>query len=172
MAGKAIRSIEEKDRSRQDKEKQDREEKKVQVIRDYINQTSPGSAPDPILRRLPNGQMTEIVGKYSAESREELADQLSAAISGEKDLHDLIVEQHTMKLKQAAADMESDRIKLLSTGSSLTQGENGSRVIGGKEQADELIKRLQLMRESNRSQIARRMMGQDPDQSDSDDNSD
>lgn len=169
MAGKGIRSVDEKDRARLDREKQEREDKKLEVLRDYLS-NSTGSKPGPILRRLPNGQLTEIVGKYSAESREELADQLSAAMSGDKDIHDLIVEQHTEKLRKAAQEIESDKRRLLvSPGMSIGNSE-GSRILGEKKNADALIDRLRMLKESNRDQISRRLNGSDP--SDSDRNSD
>lgn len=172
FAGKAIRGIEDRDRARQEREKSERDDKKVEILRDYVNHTT-GKGPEPVLRRMPNGQMVEIVGRYSAESREELADQLSAALSGEKDLHDLIVEQHTNKLREAAGEMEVGRVKLLQSSGEMSDigtpvAGGGSRVLRDKEEADRMLARIQLIRESNRQSALSKFRGEDPSGSDED----
>lgn len=155
MAGKAIRGIEDKDRSRLEREREDREEKKIEVLRDYINRTS-GKAPPPILRQMDDGRVLEVVGKFAAETREELADQLSAALSGEKDMHDLIVEKHAEKFRATNAEIEKDRLRLLSSSASFSDAGTsvaggGSRVLRGREEADALVQRLASLREAGRA---------------------
>jgi len=154
MAGKAIRGIEDKDRSRLEREREDREEKKIEVLRDYINRTS-GKAPPPILRQMDDGRVLEVVGKFAAETREELADQLSAALSGEKDIHDLIVEKHAEKFRATNAEIEKDRLRLLSSSASFADAGTaiaggGSRVLRGKDEADAMVQRLASLREAGR----------------------
>lgn len=149
FAGKGMISIEEQDKARRNREKQEIEEKKMQLLREYID----ASAGKPIdsdqgTVTLPDGRRAVVTGRFKAESAEELAEQLSAALSGEKDWHDKVVAAHFRRLQEEREAMakQSRQVaamppRLANAGSAAA---GGARVLDPKD-ADEYVKRMQAL---------------------------
>lgn len=141
MAGKGIRSIDEKDKMRHERERVEREELKMKVLRSYLNRTSSVEGLPVETVQLPDGRTAEVVNRFRADSAEELAKQLSAALNGEKDAHDLAVEAHFRKMQERVQEIEKERRKLISSSASKPSDGSSYSVIS-KNEAEERIKRL------------------------------
>ncbi len=150
FAGKGIRSLEERDRSRLENERVEREEKKLQVLHAYLNRTTAG-APAAQALVLPDGRRADVQRKFQSESVEELLDELSASLSGEKDHHDLVIERKQAQLRERAKSIESERLKIMHMTSSIPVGSQigsgGARVLGGKEEVDAYLRRMEEVRD-------------------------
>lgn len=114
MAGKGIRSIDERDRMRQERERVNLEEKKMSVLKSYLNRTVGDTTRSVETVSLPDGRTAEVVGRFRAESAQELASQLSAALNQEKDSHDLAVEAQIQKIRQRSFEIEKERRAMVS----------------------------------------------------------
>ncbi len=164
FAGKGVRPIEERDRARLETERVEREEKKLKVLHSYLNRTT-GEADGPQLLKLPDGRMAEVKRKFKAESAEELRDELSAALSGEKDYHDLVIEQKEREFRERHRSIEQDRMKLMygskmpSLGKPTGSGQ-ATRILGGKKEAEEYLKRMEDIR-VRQMEAAQRLARQD-----------
>ena len=97
---------------------------------------------------LPDGRRAVVEGRFKAESVEELADQLSSALSGEKDHHDKVVEEHFRKAKAEQETLAKQNRQfaamprnLLESGEPAT---GGARVLN-KGEADAYVKRMQAL---------------------------
>lgn len=150
FAGKGVRPIEERDRARLETERVDREEKKIKVLHAYLNRST-GEADGPQLMKLPDGRMAEVKRKFKAESAEELRDELSAALSGEKDFHDLVIEQKEREYRERHKSIEADRMKLMYGSRPNEAGRpsgagGGSRILGSRKEAEEYLKRMEEVR--------------------------
>ncbi len=143
MAGKGIKSVEEKDKMRIERERVDREELKMKVLREYLNRNLDKTTAAPVeLVTLPDGRQAEVVSRHRADSAEDLADQLSSALNGEKDAHDLAVEAHFRKYVDRVRDIEAERKRLIaSTAPRLANPDTSSEVIS-REEAESRVKRL------------------------------
>ncbi len=159
FAGKGIRSIDERDKSRLEKERIDREELKMKVLYNYLNRVIGDEEEKAGTIILPDGRKAEVVhgsaadGKWRAESAEELAEQLSAALSGEKDHHDLIIEAKQRELRERAVHIEQEMRKIhhrpemnFDPNSAPELATGGTRVLGGKDMADAYLARMERMR--------------------------
>jgi len=149
MAGKGMRAIDEKDRSRREKERVDREELKLKVLYQYLNRKigKEVGSEEPVPIQLPDGRQAQVVGRFRAESAEELRDQLAAALSGEKDYHDLVIDAKDRELRHRAELIEQEKKQYYRAPPSYPElGGGSSRVIGGKKEADEYLKRMQDLR--------------------------
>jgi hypothetical protein len=162
FAGKGIRSIDERDRSRLDKERVEREELKMKVLWKYLNRTSYGDDGPEDLIVLPGGRKASVVKKFKAETAEELAAEMSAAASGEKDYHDLVIEQKQKEMRERAIVMNRERMQMYASPKLLpgSQSSTGSRILGGKQEADAYLKRMAELREE---QLARSRRPIEPD---------
>lgn len=152
---KGVRSVDEKDRARHEKEKSDVEDLKMKVLYRYLNRSAgPGDEP-PAHVQLPDGRMATVEKKFQADSVEELADQLSAALSGEKDFHDTVVEQHQSKMRERLKVLEGYQRGLYSmpaiesSDTSFPVGGTTTRVLGGRDEADARLARMQALRIQN-----------------------
>lgn len=149
FAGKGVRPIEERDRARLETERVERDEKRIKVLHSYLNRTT-GEQEGPQLLKLPDGRMAEVKRKFKAESAEELRDELSAALSGEKDYHDLVIEQKEREFRERHKGIEADRMKLMYGGSERMggrpAGSGGSRILGGKKEAEDYLRRMEELR--------------------------
>lgn len=147
--GKAIRSVDEKDKSRAAKERQEYEDKKLKVLQDYLNRRSGTREEFREKARLPDGRMADIESHHRADTVEELADQLSAALSGEKDHHDMVVQRHFERLKEQRSKMdELQRTVYQLPEVSLEDAQEvaGSYVLrGGKAAAEERVERMKRL---------------------------
>lgn len=154
FAGKAIRSIDERDRSRLEKERVDREELKIKVLHQYLNRTSEAEEPEE-LAALPDGRRVSVVRKFKAETAEDLATELSSALSGEKDYHDMVIEQQQRKMKEQAELMERQRMKMYALPSSVIGRQtSSSMILGSRADAEAYLKRVEEARNAVRTRIA------------------
>ncbi len=145
MAGKGMQSVDSRDKSRLEKERLEREEKRAQVLRAYLNRTVGG----PVGRagetmKLPDGRTAEIVGRTKAESVEELATQLTAALNNEKDSHDAVVEHHARKTRERMAiiALEQRKISVPRLAPPPPDGQSSYVLTGGRAEAVERMARL------------------------------
>lgn len=149
---KGVRSIDEKDRSRQEKERHDLEDLKMKVLYRYLNRKSGKDEDPPAHVRLPDGRMAIVDRKHQVETVEELADQLSAALSGEKDFHDLVVERHQKNMKERVKVLDAyNRTMFAPPQVELPPGTKelagtGVMILGGKAEVDARLARLQAAR--------------------------
>jgi len=129
--GKQIKSIDDKDQARHAKEKEDRRARKEQVLSAYLNRSF--VAPDTKeYITLPDGTNAEVVQRYKANTVEELAEQLSKALSNEKDAHDLIIEREMLKAQERSREIANQTPKVLNT-IDPSRSQLGSRVISSDE---------------------------------------
>lgn len=172
MAGKGIRSIDEKDRMRLEKERVDREDLKMKVLHAYLNRKA--GTPDPPQKvQLPDGRWAEVSegnqldGKWRADSAEELAEQLEAALAGEKDRHDLVIEAKEREMRERAKAIEAHQRSFFQrppVPSGRDAGPEGrdqtTRVVGGRAEADAYLQRMQAL-QAEQLKRSRRQPGQD-----------
>jgi hypothetical protein len=175
FAGKGVRSIDEKDRARKERERTEQEELKMKVLHAYLNRKLGTSDSEEVVE-LPNGKKAIVASRFRADSAQDLANQLSAALSGEKDHHDLIVEAQMEKVRIRIEDMEGSRLKIFQNpgfGSNKTNMDpnSGSRVLGGKDEADALISRLRGLQRDQLERYHRQIPGNPDDRENSDDDS-
>ena len=149
FAGKGMRSIEEKDKMRKEKDRVDREDLKMKVLYAYLNRKIGKDIPDeePVPVKLPDGRMAQVVKRFRADSAEELADQLSAALSGEKDYHDTVIEAKLAQLQKRGEEQEMFRRSLMSKAPIVTSNTTtgGARILGGKAEADAYVLRMKQL---------------------------
>lgn len=143
FAGKGIKSIDDKDRMRREREKTDREDLKMRVLRDYLNRSTYSKNKKVEMVTLPDGRLAEVVSRHRADSAEELAKQLTAALNKEKDAHDLIVESEHRKELARLAEIEQERRELAKNTVFISESPLGSSVISEKDVTD----RMKRMRE-------------------------
>ena len=149
FAGKGMISVDEQDKARRNREKQEIEEHKVKTLREYLYaiegkeiETNEGTV------SLPDGRRASVDGRFKAESVEDLADQLSSALSGEKDWHDAVVARYFKKAMDEREALSKQSRKLAAVPRHLaeagTPAAGGSRVLGKKD-VDEYVKRMQSL---------------------------
>jgi hypothetical protein len=148
FAGKGMISIDEQDKARRSREQQELEENKMKVLREYIA-VSEGRdlVSDEGTVSLPDGRRAVVEGRFKAESVEDLADQLSSALSGEKDWHDKVVEEHFRRAKEAQESYRSQSRKLAAASRIVDPGRSatgGARVLN-REDADAYVQRMQAL---------------------------
>lgn len=155
FAGKGIRAIDERDRSRREKERSDRDDLKMKVLYTYLNRGKTGEEGKLSHVTLPDGRQAEVTKKFQALSVEELADQLSAALSGEKDHHDLMIERKISQIQNIKKEMEGSNNKMY-RGSSLRDNgfdstslplHGSSRILGGRDEAEAHLSRMRKIRD-------------------------
>lgn len=165
--GKGVRSVDQRDRGRKEQERTEREDAKMNVLYRYLNRKAGGDEEAPSQVKLPDGRMATISKKFRAESIDELADQLSATLSGEKDHHDLVVEGQMERIRLRRSMLEDER-QMMYRGSALKSEEfrstsaplhGPSRVLGGKAEADAMLLRMRSIRDQYLSDRARQIPG-------------
>lgn len=169
---KGVRSVDERDRARAEKERADLEDRKLKVLYNYLNRTEDGKDP-PATVQLPDGRMAEVVKKFHADSVEELADQLSAALSGERDHHDLVIDAKIREMRERAKTIEANQRKIYAiapipvpeTNERIASG--GSRILGGRAEAEGYLSRLAELRQ-RQMESARQVILDRPDPASSD----
>lgn len=152
FAGKGIRAIDEKDKGRAEKERVEREELKMKVLYEYLNRGNSPEGPALDVMRLPDGRTAKVESRSRSESVEDLAKELESALNNEKDHHDLVVERHMESMVKTNQELEKtkhDWMKspILEEMKDMVEAGGGSRVIGGKDKAEEYLKRMQAMRQ-------------------------
>ena len=167
FAGKGVISIDEQDKTRRNREKQDISDNKARVVSEYLGYIHSGD--EVVLSEnttvLPDGRTAVVESRFSAETTEELAEQLSASLSGEKDFHDQVVLNQYNKIR-AEKDQEDEHRKELSlTVKESLEGEiiaSGSKVLRSKKDVDAYISRMhELMLKPNLQQVNRDVMNSD-----------
>jgi len=143
FAGKGVRSIDERDKTRLERERQELDDLKIKVLYNYLNKTE-GQKDAPQITVLPDGRRVVVEKRFRADSVEDLADQLSAALSGEKDHHDLVVESQQRKVQERSQAIHDYHRSLYAQTPQFR--EPGSRILGGKLEADAYLARIQALR--------------------------
>lgn len=149
FAGKGMISIDEQDKARRTREQQEIDERRMKVLRNYILQTEGKElAAEETTVPLPDGRQAVVEGRFKAETVDELADQLSASLSGEKDWHDRVVEEHFRKARAAQEAMSKQSRQLAAMPRHLAEAgrpaAGGSRVLN-RQDADAYVKRMQAL---------------------------
>jgi len=156
---KGVRSLEERDRGKKQQEKQEQEEEKMKVIHAYLNRLA-GKEEEPSKDvMMPDGRMAKVEKRFIADSAEELADQLSSALSGEKDFHDRVVEQKQEEYRKQAAMIELQKRRFYqrppvideTAQASSVPLSGGSRVLGGRAEVNEHLGKLRSIEHSKRA---------------------
>jgi len=151
FAGKGVRSIDDQDKARKERESRDREESKIQIIRAYLNKDKHlQSSPEKTVR-LPDGRTAEVVAHYKLESVQELAKSMEQSLNGEKDWHDLVIERERERSELRKKDMESKSMNwAMVPNELLEQSETkSSRVVGNKDTADAILSRIRASKFKN-----------------------
>ncbi len=170
FAGKGIRSIDEKDKIRKEKDRTDREDLKMKVLYRYLNRKVGKDVPaeEPVPVKLPDGRMAHVVKRFRAETADELAAQLSAALSGDMDYHDMVIAAKMQQVQKRHDEQETFRRSLMARptpgvgGVELLGG--GARILGGKKEADAYVRRMQDL---TKEQIKRGAREHQPDRENS-----
>ena len=155
FAGKGMRSVDEKDRGRREKERTDREDLKMKVLYAYLNRKVGKDVKDeePAQVQLPDGRFAHVVKRFKAETAEELASQLSASLSGDIDYHDRVVEAKLKQIQQRREDYERMQVSFMQREPVFKPtASGGARILGGKAEADAYVAR---MKQLEREQIER-----------------
>lgn len=148
FAGKGMISIDEQDKARKNREQQELDERRMQIIRDYIQATDGKEiVSNEGTVSLPDGRRAVVEGRFKAETAEELAEQLSAALSGEKDWHDKVVEEHfhRARLEQEALAKQSRQIAAASRPTATGQSVAGGSTVLDREKANAYVERMQAL---------------------------
>jgi hypothetical protein len=151
FAGKGVRAIEEKDKIRRERERTDREDLKMKVLYTYLNRKvgkDVDETEEPAPVKLPDGRMAHVAKRFRAETAEELAQQLSAALSGELDYHDLVINSKLAQVQQQRDEREQFQKSLMARASVFqTAGASGggARILGGKAEADAYVARMKQL---------------------------
>jgi len=157
---KGVRSVEEKDKGRRESDRQKREELKMKVLYAYLNRFTdgvPDEMPEEVL--MPDGRTARVEKRFIAESAEDLAEQLSAALSGEKDFHDMVVEQKQRENQARARAIEMQKRQFYQRPPVIDEAaqatsvplSGGSRVLGGRAEVDAHLGRLRSVETSKRA---------------------
>jgi hypothetical protein len=152
FAGKGIRTIDERDKARAEREKQDREDLKKKILYRYVNKKGDDESPEERMT-LPDGRQATVVKRFKAENADDLARELSAALSGEKDHHDMVIEAKQREMASRAREIEEHRFDLYKRNSDADGQPQASRVMGGKKEVDAYLERMRLEREKRISVI-------------------
>lgn len=113
FVGKEINKVHDRDKSRLSKERNDLQELKYKVLNAYLNRSiyNPENEEEGGVVTLPDGRQATVVSRKQSVSAQELAAELSAALSQEKDEHDLIVDAYIKKSQQENEELERERLK-------------------------------------------------------------
>ncbi len=144
FAGKGIRQIEEQDKARKQREDEDRMQHRESVLKAYLNRTGTVVEKPPELITLPDGRTAEVVSRQRANTVEELADQLSRALSNEKDAHDLVIEAEIKRAQERAAEIEKQKRVIAAQNANIPSMQLGSRVLTSKE-VEERARRMKAL---------------------------
>lgn len=169
FAGKGIRAIDERDKGRLNKERTDREELKMKVLYKYLNRTTGEKEPEELIL-LPGGKQAHVIKRFKAESAAELAKEMSAAASGEKDYHDMVIEAKQREMQQRSEIISRERNRIIYSAPRQPNAIlGGSRIIGGKAEAEAYIRRMNETKEIQRQARAKFDSGELTEQETSDD---
>jgi len=174
--GKGVRPVDERDKARRERERTEREDRKIKVLHTYLNRQA-GASEDDLKDKvqLPDGRTARVEKKFQALSVDELADQLSAALSDEKDHHDLVVDRRLREIGQLRDERAEFGRRIYSKSeadsafhSSSVPISGSSRVLGGKAEAEAQLTRMRQLQAEFLAKRGRQIPG---DLQDSDDDS-
>lgn len=165
FSSKGVMQVDEQDKARRSRERQEVDDLRMKVLKEYVGGEAAQDVRDVV--SLPDGRRAAVESRSRAESVQELADQLSASLSGEKDWHDAVIEhQH----KQLLARQEELERKVLAPSQAVPNLEGipavgGARVLGSREAADEHVRRMQalMIKGSGRQRVSPPDLNFDPD---------
>lgn len=172
FAGKGIRSLEEKDKNRREKERTEREDLKMKVLYIYLNRKVGKEVKDeePVPITLPDGRLAHVVKRFRAETAQELAQQLSSALSGEMDYHDMVIAAKEKQIRARSEEIEAQQKKFLSRPPLYPEiAGGGSRIIGSRAEAEAQLARMKAL-QAEQIQQARRTASPNRENSDDDGN--
>lgn len=152
--GKGVRSIEERDRARKEKERSDLEDLKMKVLYRYLNRLT-GQEEVEDRQQLPDGRIATVVKRFRDEGVEALAAQLERAVNNEKDHHDLVIERHLNAAKARAAELRADRRALHQAPSIFDETKGRPLAAGSSKMVDksDLEAQIQRLKGLQRSQM-------------------
>lgn len=155
--GKGVRPIEERDRGRREKERQEHDELKMKVLYRYLNRDDKGNSIDPEdVMTLPDGRRVKVESRKSSQTVDELADELSASLSGEKDAHDIAIEKALTQIRKKRDEAESEKMNIYKA-PYLDDSDSISSVLSGKDEADNRIMRIRRLQFMQSQQSILRM---------------
>lgn len=150
FVGREINKVHDKDRSRVTKEKSDIQELKFKVLNAYLNRDDPYVDDEDEgggVVSLPDGRQAKVVSRRQATTAQELALELSAALSHEKDEHDLIVDQYISKSAEESRLDEQERLRSLYASQKMLKSNTFEGSLPLNQTGDEnLIQRLNKVR--------------------------
>jgi len=167
---KGVKSVDERDRGRRERERTEVEDLKMRVLHDYLNRrVGPGGKRQERLTQLPDGRMAVVEGNHRRDSVQDLAEQLQNHLNGVRDHHDMVVMEWERKKEERKADFETERRGIRSGIPSSDVARlpgavgDSSRIIGSKSDADALISkgRERTMRAILRSQAVEDLQSSD-----------
>lgn len=161
FAGKGVRAIDERDKARRERERTELEELKMRLLHSYLNRTSSKETGEVV--SLPDGRSASVVGRFRADSAEELRDQLQRSLSGEKDHHDLVVEQQMRHVHERARSIEEARQRIFRLPAGAAPAPESpvgpSRVIGGRDAAEAHLARIRALQFAQVERFHRQIPG-------------
>ena len=115
FVGKEINKVHDRDKSRISKEKNDLQELKYKVLNAYLNRETYDSESEEEggIVTLPDGRQATVVSRKQALSAQDLASELSAALSQEKDNHDLVIDSYLEKAEIEGKRLEQENLRSL-----------------------------------------------------------
>jgi len=146
FVGKEMNRVHEQDKTRIANEKRELEELKSAAIYAYLNNKDTTSTKDADkIITLSDGRRARVVRHLKSDTAQELAKELSIALSGEMDEHDKIIEEYSRKMQeeQKARDLAASRTASVRSLSSLIP--EGSKSLGPVTDGN-LIQRLSKLR--------------------------
>lgn len=145
MAGKGMNKVHAQDKQRRKREREERLERRDKILRFAVFNESPSEAS--------KNQAQVVV----ARTVEELATQLKRDLKGEKDWHDMVIDQYERRAK----DEHQARVQAIRDRYSAHQAEYGDRgVVGGTDQAGLTASEVQYRLERRRQLAAQNLAAQ------------
>lgn len=155
---KGVRQIEEKDRGRREKERQDQDDLRMKILYRYLNRDDHGNSIEPEdIMTLPDGRKVKVEKREIAQTVDELAKQLSSSLSGEKDKHDEIIEKALQKIKERREAADAEKVNLYKAPALEGDDDTVSIVLPGKEAADNRLMRIRRLQIENNQDIFTKM---------------
>jgi hypothetical protein len=145
--GQGVRQVDARDKARLDQDRQKIDELKMKILYKYLNRDASPADEMPSTVQLPNGKTATVTKKFQAISAEELAEQLEAALAGEKDYHDLAVEAQERRIRERAEQIDEQK-RLMYT-APITEMIGGYRILRNEADAKAYIERMNLLRYEN-----------------------
>tara|TARA_R110000824_G_scaffold41176_5_gene122805 strand:+ start:368 stop:1621 length:1254 start_codon:yes stop_codon:yes gene_type:complete len=105
MSNKAAKHIRKSIQTQDEKE----ENRRQRVIEDAVNWVIRGDEPEEVLTVMVNGEAVEVPRIHSAQTVEDLETEMRRVFSGEKDFHDMLVDEYHASIRQRTIDKREAR---------------------------------------------------------------